>query len=140
MESKNEIFRYEVLIKEQYLDSFGHMNNAAYLVLFEEARWDFITKNGYGLDYIMAHQKGPVVLEANLKFQKEIFCRETITIVSTSREVIRDRIMTLEQHMLKADGMIAAKLMLTVGFFDLKHRTLIPPEQHWLDAVGFKKA
>ena len=139
MESKNEIFRYEVLIKEQYLDSFGHMNNAAYLVLYEEARWDFITKNDYGLDYIHKNHKGPVVLEANLQFKREILNREIITILSTSRDVIRDRIMTLEQNMIKPDGTLASKLMLTVGFFDLKERTLIPPDQHWLDAVGFKR-
>ncbi len=44
---------YEVLILESYLDSFGHVNNAAYLTLFEEARWDFITKNGYGLNKVL---------------------------------------------------------------------------------------
>ncbi len=40
---------YDVLILESHLDTFGHVNNAAYLTLFEESRWDFITKNGYGL-------------------------------------------------------------------------------------------
>jgi len=30
------------------------MNNATYLTLFEEARLDLITKNGYGMDKIAA--------------------------------------------------------------------------------------
>ena len=39
----NPIYEYEKTILEQHLDTFGHVNNAAYLVLYEEARWDFIT-------------------------------------------------------------------------------------------------
>ena len=50
------IFEYQVLIQEVHLDSFGHVNNAAYVMLYEEARWDFITKQGFGLDYIQKHQ------------------------------------------------------------------------------------
>ncbi len=40
---------YQLLIHEGHLDSFGHVNNATYLNLFEEARWDWITARGYGL-------------------------------------------------------------------------------------------
>jgi acyl-CoA thioester hydrolase len=138
MKSDYEIFSYSVLIMEKHLDSFGHVNNAAYLELYEEARWDFITKHGFGLERIKKEKKGPVVLEANLKFKKELFNRELITILSTSRNIIRDKIMTLEQHMIKADGSIASELILTVGFFDLSSRQLIPPEEGWLKAVGFK--
>lgn len=32
-----KIFTYPMLIKESHLDSFGHMNNATYLELFENA-------------------------------------------------------------------------------------------------------
>ena len=35
-----KVFTYPLLIKETYLDTFGHVNNATYLTLFEEARWD----------------------------------------------------------------------------------------------------
>jgi YbgC/YbaW family acyl-CoA thioester hydrolase len=138
MKSDYEIFSYSVLIMEKHLDSFGHVNNAAYLELYEEARWDFITKHGFGLERIKKEKKGPVVLEANLKFKKELLNREVITILSTSRNIIRDKIMTLEQQMIKADGSIASELLLTVGFFDLSSRQLIPPEEGWLKAVGFK--
>lgn len=138
MKSDYEIFSYSVLIMEKHLDSFGHVNNAAYLELYEEARWDFITKHGFGLERIKKEKKGPVVLEANLKFKKELLNREVITILSTSRSIIRDKIMTLEQQMIKADGSIASELLLTVGFFDLSSRQLIPPEEGWLKAVGFK--
>jgi acyl-CoA thioester hydrolase len=48
----HKIHTYPLTIKETYLDTFGHVNNAMYLALLEEARWDLITTNGYGLKII----------------------------------------------------------------------------------------
>ena len=47
--SPHATFVYETLIRESHLDTFGHVNNATYLQLYEEARWELITRNGYGL-------------------------------------------------------------------------------------------
>ena len=33
----SEIFYYRTQVRERHLDSFGHMNNACYLELYEEA-------------------------------------------------------------------------------------------------------
>jgi acyl-CoA thioester hydrolase len=125
---------YELLIKENHLDTFGHVNNAVYLQLFEEARWDFITKRGYGLDVVLSEQKGPVILEANIKFLKELKLRETIQITF---EVVgsRTKIIQIRQLMLKNNGDVAAELLVTVGFFDLKERKLIAPNEKWLKVL-----
>lgn len=126
---------YEVLIRETHLDSFGHMNNADYLVLFEEARWDFITQNGYNLQKVRELQKGPIVLELNLKFKKEITLREKIKV--TSRLVdYRGKIGHFRQEMVKEDGTVAAELEITMGLFDLKTRRLIDPTPDWKKAIG----
>ena len=34
----NTIYEYDKTILEQHLDTFGHVNNAVYLSLYEEAR------------------------------------------------------------------------------------------------------
>ena len=131
-------FEYEVQIKEMHLDSFGHVNNAAYVMLYEEARWDFITRNGFGLDYVLEHQIGPVILDLQVRFKRELKNRETIKIVSKTIEVISPKIMVLEQKMVKADGKIASEAKFTVGFFDLKERKLNEANSDWLKAVGIK--
>ena len=71
---------YELQIKEHHLDTFGHVNNAIYLQLFEEARWQIITERGYGMAEIMKLRQGPVVLEIQIKFIKELKLREVIQI------------------------------------------------------------
>jgi YbgC/YbaW family acyl-CoA thioester hydrolase len=126
---------YEVIIRESHLDTFGHMNNAAYLVLFEEARWEFITRNGYGLTEVLKEQKGPVILDIAMRFKKEIKLREKIKItfelVSHEKKISK-----FKQDMIKENGTIAAELNLTFGFFDLQTRRLIDPTPEWKKAIG----
>lgn len=136
----NEIFLYELTIKENHLDSFGHVNNAVYVQLYEEARWDFITKNGFGLDVIQRDQVGPVILDLQVRFKREIKNRDRITIHSQTKAIISSKIMVLEQKMINADGKVASEAVFTVGFFDMKARKLIDAKPEWLVAVGIKPA
>ncbi len=134
----NTIFEYEVLIREMHLDSFGHVNNAAYVQLYEEARWDFITKMGCGLDYVQKHQVGPVILDLQVRFKRELKNRELIKIRSKTKEIVSSKIMVLEQSMVNQDGKIASEAVFTVGFFDMKERKLIAAPAEWLHAIGIK--
>ncbi len=134
----NLTFEYDVLIRELHLDSFGHVNNAIYVQLYEEARWDFITKNGFGLDYIQKNQVGPVILDLKVRFKRELKNREQIKIVSRTIEMMSPKIMVLEQSMVKADGKVASDATFTVGFFDMKERKLIDASPEWLKAIGIK--
>jgi acyl-CoA thioester hydrolase len=136
--NENTIFEYEVLIREMHLDSFGHVNNAAYVMLYEEARWDFITKNGFGLDYILDHQIGPVILDLSVRFKRELKNREKIKITSKTIDIISPKIMVLEQQMINSQGKVASEAKFTVGFFDMKSRKLIDASPEWLKACGIK--
>jgi YbgC/YbaW family acyl-CoA thioester hydrolase len=129
-------FEYEVLVKESHLDSFGHVNNAVYLTLYEEARWDFITKNGYGLNEVIKLQKGPVILDVQVRFKRELKNRDLIKIISTPVDVKQSKVLTLNQVMFRPDGKIASEATFTIGFFDLVERKLIPASPEWLHALG----
>lgn len=126
---------YEVLIKERDLDSFGHMNNATYLTIFEEARWDLITKRGYGLDAIHKTKIGPVILEISLKFKREVRNREQVKIVTGILQH-SGKITTLRQIMYNAKGEEACVGDFVVGLFDLKARKLIDYTPEWNQAIG----
>ena len=135
---------YEILIKEHHLDTFGHVNNAVYLQLFEEARWDYITRRGYGMKEVLKFQKGPVILEAHIKFLKELSLRETVKItfepvvLNNLGQMInlKSKIIQVRQKMLKSNGDISSELLITIGFFDLVHRKLISPTDEWLKVLN----
>ena len=136
----NTIYEYEKIILEQHLDTFGHVNNAVYLSIYEEARWDFITKNGLGLKQILESKIGPVLLDLNLTFKSELNNREKIKIVSQARPEMRNKyVMVLDQKILKENGKVASTITLSVGLMDLEQRKLILPTKEWLLALGLQE-
>ncbi len=128
-------FEYQILIKENHLDTFGHVNNATYLVLFEEARWDFITKFNWGLDRIMKEKIGPVVLQLNLIFKREIINRETITITTEFVALKNPKVFQMHQEMLDSNGIVKLILDIDVGIMDLQQRKLITPSDEWMNMM-----
>ena len=78
--SHHTIFEYPLTILETHLDTFGHVNNAVYLQIFEEARWELITQNGYGLDKIKETGLGPTILEIKIRYSRELKPRTKIII------------------------------------------------------------
>jgi YbgC/YbaW family acyl-CoA thioester hydrolase len=127
---------YPITIKEFHLDTFGHINNAVYLQIFEEARWEWITKNGYGLTQVKETGLGPTLLEVNVKFLKEIRLRQKITVESKVISYVK-KICVLEQEMKNESGEVCAHARFTIGLFDTKERKLVLPTPEWLQAVGF---
>lgn len=134
MSSKESVYRVQIL--EQHLDTFGHVNNATYLQLLEEARWEIITRNGFGLEQIQKSQTGPVILEIHISFVRELRLRETITIQTECQE-FKDKIGSLTQIILNEKGETACKARLVFGMFDLKLRKLKKPTPKFLKAIGW---
>src|SRR5262249_25542928 len=129
------IHRYPLTILETHLDTFGHVNNATYLILYEQARWDLITENGYGMKEIYKLKQGPTILEITMKFMKEIKLREKITI-TTELVNYKSKVGQLRQQMLKEDGSVASEAIFTIALFDTVARKLIEPTEAWKRAIG----
>lgn len=126
---------YQVLIREGHLDSFGHVNNAEVMRLLEEARWEMVTKNGYGLSEVIAEGKGPVVLEANVRYRRELRLRELVAI-ETRCVGYRNRVGYLEQKILRGAGELCIDAKFTIGLFDLQARRLVLPTEKWKRALS----
>lgn len=131
-ESKRPHFNF--IVTETMLDFMGHMNNATYLTLFEDARWDFITANGYGYPMIQSSQKGPVILEVQLKYLKELTLREHVKI-QTDVIDYGSKVGRLRQQMIKSNGEVAAEAIFVFGLLDMARRCLIPPTEDWKKAL-----
>jgi len=131
-----KVFNYEFEVLGTHLDVFGHVNNAVYLQLYEMARWDFIEKNGFGLERIKELKNGPVILDMTISFRAELKNRDIIRIESWSCGMKNKYVMKLFQRMVKSDGTEASTLDLSVGLFDLETRKLILPTEEWFKAIG----
>lgn len=134
-----EVYQYKVLIRERHLDTFGHVNNAMYLELFEEARWEFVSAKGFDLDTIHRLGIGPVVLEFNLQFLKELRLREEVVIQSQLLGYDK-KIGRMRQDIINEQGEFCCKAQMTFGLMCFETRKLILPTAEWLAAIGFHES
>lgn len=129
--------QYKMKVLEAHLDSFGHMNNATYLQILEEARWDLIHGRGYGYHEIQETGIGPTILEVTLQFRREILLREEI-VIETEMVGYEKRIGTIHQEIKSvATGELKAIADFKIGLFDTNTRRLISPTEKWLAAIGW---
>jgi acyl-CoA thioester hydrolase len=133
--SYNKIFKFPVLIKEHHLDTFSHVNNATYLELLEEARWEFLNAQGFDLKTIQNTGIGPVVLECHIQFLKELRLRQSI-IIESQMLSFEKKIGVMRQDMVNEQGELSCHATLTFGFFDTNTRKLLLPTTQWLRAIG----
>jgi acyl-CoA thioester hydrolase len=126
-----------ITISESHLDSFGHLNNARYLELFEQARWDLITERGFGIEVIRRTGTGPTILEVTIKFLRELAPRETV-VIRTEMVSYERKVGKIRQQMLKGDGTVACEAIFSFGLFDVERRKLIDPTPEWAFAVGIE--
>ena len=131
------VHEYEIVIKEKHLDAFGHVNNAVYLELFEEARWDLVTRNGYGYEEVLQRRLGPAILEANLIFKRELRNRQRVRILSWL-ESYEQRIGKMAQKIVGEGDTLHCEARFTFGLMDLNARRLVEPTPEWWRAMGIE--
>jgi len=125
--------KYKIIIKENHLDTFGHVNNATYLELYEQARWEALNDHGVSVKKIMDERIGPVLLRVDLKFKKELFLRESIEIHSELLEKSNSKVMKVRQQMMNERGEVASEAIFDIGVMDLVKRKLINLQGIWLE-------
>lgn len=125
---------YELVIQETDLDTFGHVNHANYLKIYEAARWDWITSGGYGLQKIQELQIGPTILEVRIQYRRELKARDKIKILSVCPPY-EGKVAKIQQKMLNSKNEVCSEIELTVALFDMQKRKIISPTPEWLNAI-----
>ncbi|MBI2712485.1 MAG: acyl-CoA thioesterase [Bdellovibrio sp.] len=130
---------YDLLVLEGHLDTFGHVNHAKYFEILEEARWDMVTRNGFGLKEIHKVGLGPVILEAKIKFKRELRLREKIRI-ETQFLSYNKKIARVGHKIFNETKKICAEAEILFGLFDIHRRKIVNPTPEWLRAIGITAA
>jgi len=130
------VFTYPLIIRESHLDTFGHVNNATYLQIYEEARWELATTLGFGLEVVRSTGVGLTVLEATIRFKRELRLRQEVRVTTILGEV-RGKVFVLKQAMVDQEGRVANEADFTMALFDLGARKIVPPTPEWLERLGW---
>ncbi|MEO6601115.1 MAG: thioesterase family protein [Polyangiaceae bacterium] len=134
----NRVFEQTIVIREAHLDTFGHVNNARYLEIFEQARWDLITENGFGLDAVRSSGTGPVVLEVTLRFLREVKNRQQL-VIRTSLDSYEGKIGKLTQLLVDDAGQVCCEAKFVIAQWDTQTRKIIAPTPEWRRALGIEE-
>ena len=66
-------------IRTFHTDAFGHVNNARYLEIFEEARWQYAEAIGL-IELLTERELGFIIMDLKLRFRAPVQERDTILI------------------------------------------------------------
>ena len=116
-----------IKIRSFHTDAFGHVNNARYLELLEEARWQFAEHHGL-VNLLNEEKLGFIIMELNLRFRLPVVEGETIQ-VQTSLISLGTSLGEVRQLIKKQDtGKLAAKSMCTFVLIDRNTSVSVPIE------------
>jgi thioesterase III len=126
----------KIKVRGYHCDFYGHVNNARYLEMMEEARWQYL-EAGLGLDYWSDRGMGFVVASVTLNYKRPVGPGVVLEILSRTTRlegrsgVIHQEIINLETGKTIALGDV------TFAVIDLETGRALPMEGDVL--AGFEK-
>ncbi|QLY28688.1 acyl-CoA thioesterase [Nocardia huaxiensis] len=126
------VFSVPITVRGYELDINGHLNQAVYHQYAEHARWELMRAAGVPGEKMIASGIGPVVLESNIKYFRELHLGDEVT-VSCTFEWTGRKVFTMHQEIVKLDGTVSAQVTVVAGVMDLKARKLVSdPRERFL--------
>ncbi len=125
---------WETQILENHLDTFAHVNNATYLELYEMARWAYVRQFDITLESIHRDKVGPVILEVNLKFRRELKNQDRIKI-SMKCLSYENKMGKIEQKIFNLDDKIMSEALFHFAIWDFSQRKIITAPENWTRAL-----
>jgi thioesterase III len=111
------------------------VNNATYLQLLEEARWDLITRHGYGMKKVREIGIGPTILNIEISFRRELLLRQKIKI-TTQMLSYSGKIGLLKHEIFNELDELCNEATYKIALFDVHKRKMVSPTPEWLTAIG----
>lgn len=130
-----KVYEYKIQILEHHLDTMGHVNNATYLQLFEQARWEMLEVNDYGIAIIKKIRIAPILLDLDCSFKRELVNRESINIVSSFIAPKNRLVSRFNQKMYNENHDLCSEINISIGLMHLDSRKLILPTKLWKNII-----
>ena len=111
-------------------DANGHVRHTVYPELGAEVRLAWLAEGGFDWKRLEAERLGPVILREEIDYRREVGLNERVTVdleaVGLSPDGGRWK---LRHTVKKADGEVAAQVLVLGGWIDLERRKLVvaPP-------------
>ena len=101
------------------MDSFGHVNNAVYLMYAEAARNDYMLQRGLTFADFERWKVGPVLFSAKLDYKSPARTDDELIITGDMQNQGRTRFGIIHEMLLKKDNRLICRAELGFAFVDL---------------------
>ncbi len=130
--------RHSTIIKVRgyHCDFYGHVNNARYLEMMEEARWQYL-EVGLGLEYWSDRGMGFVVASVTLNYKRPISPGVELEILTVTTSLKGRSGLIHQEFINRQTGKTLADAVVTFAVIDLKTGRALPMEGEVL--AGFEK-
>lgn len=127
-----QAFTFKMTVPAEAKDSLGHVNHAYYLTLFELARWDILEQKDLRVLLMEKLKIGPIILEANVKYRRELKVGDEVIIHTRFEPFKRDQIFKAIQTMHLSQSSpdeVVSEGEYLAAFMDLEARKMTPVPQ-----------
>jgi thioesterase-3 len=129
------MFETTFRVRSTQVDQLGHLNNAAFLEIFEWARWEWAEEGGSAFHDMMYTQGlGPVIVHIDVGFRREVRFHEKLRIL-TWLISCEGRKGVILQRMIREDGELASEARFTFVTIDMAKRKVVAMPQGIVDMV-----
>lgn len=111
--------KHRLLVRPYHCDSYGHVNNARYLEIFEEGRWNLLGSEQLD-QYLETHHLGMVVVELHIQYKKPALPGNWLNI-SAEITQLGNSSFTIGQHIHLDDGSPIAEAVVKLVMIDLQN-------------------
>jgi len=108
------IFNVQLAARQYEVDFNGHLNNAAYYDWADHVRLEFLRRAGVVPETFMENKVGPVILEAQARYLRELRIGEHVT-VTCEPTYGSGRTFTFLHRFIRGDGVLATELVKIIG-------------------------
>ena len=113
-------------VRNHHVDSYGHVNNASYLLYLEDARSDFFEFLGYGLGKLKDMDIYVFITEIKIKYLKPLYLDDIITVTGQFTNISKVRA-TWIQKIFKNE-LLVAEAFVTGAFLNGKGKIIKIPD------------
>jgi 3-oxoadipate enol-lactonase len=118
----------EVTVYPYECDAYGHMNEAAYLQLFERSRWEALARSA-GQDLFRRHGVWPAARRATVDYRLPAFPGDVLRVDVETEKLGRTSFELRQRATRIKDSVLVAELQIVFVMIDSEGRaTPIPPE------------
>jgi len=107
-----------IAVRGYHEDRFGHVNNARYLELLEDARWEHLEERGLNATFLKEHGIFPVVVRLSIAYRRPASAGDVLDITADVVRLGRRKIVIGQKALLVPSREVVVEAEVTAVLLD----------------------